>query len=289
MAGVNNFSEHHALGLIAGNGTFPLLILKEARRRRIPVVTIAIREEADPGIQDLATPLHWVRVGELGRAVRILRQAGICRAIMAGQVQHKQIFRALRPDPLLLKVLSRLRARNPDAILKTVADVLSEEGIELMDSTTLLTSLLSARGVMGAHRPSAEESKDIDFGYRMAKEVARLDIGQTVVVKSAAVVSVEAMEGTDETIRRAGRTVPSSRGGLVVVKVARPSQDMRFDVPVVGLRTVEVMKEAGATVMAVEAGRCLLLEKDQLIQSADRAEIAVVGVTSREGEEPGDS
>jgi DUF1009 family protein len=267
------------IGLIAGNGKFPFLVLGEAERRGIPVITIAIQEETNPSIQDLAANLHWVGLGQVGRCVRILKEAGVRRAIMAGQVKHKQIFHLLRPDWLLFKVLARLRTRNPDAILKTVADVLAEEGVELMDSTLFLTSLIASSGTMGRRRPSAAETDDIGFGFRMAKELSRLDIGQTVAVKGKAVVAVEAMEGTDETIRRAGKIVSASSGGITVVKVARPGQDMRFDVPVVGPSTVDTMIEAGASVLALEAGKTLLLEREELLRRADAAEIAVVGET----------
>jgi DUF1009 family protein len=272
-------SGSEAIGLIAGNGRFPFLVLEEAERRGIPVITIAIQEETDPSIQELAANLHWVGLGQVGRCVRILKKAGVRRALMAGQVKHKQIFHLLRPDWLLLKVLARLRTRNTDAILKTVADVLAEEGIDLMDSTLFLTPLIAASGTLGRRCPTSVEKEDIDFGFRMAKELSRLDIGQTVVVKGKAIVAVEAMEGTDETIRRAGQIVSATLGGLTVVKVARPGQDMRFDVPVVGPSTVDTMVDAGATVLALEAGKTLLLERDELLRRADAAEIAVIGET----------
>jgi DUF1009 family protein len=270
------------LGLIAGNGSFPFLVLEEANRRRIPVVTLAINGEADPSIDRLASPLHWVALGDLGKAVRILRDAGASRAIMAGQVKHKKVFQLLRPDRLLFKVLARLETRNTDAILKAVAKVLEEEGIYLLDSTVLLTALLAEPGPMGRKSPSRKDAENIAFGFRMAKEIARLDVGQTVVVKSKAVVAVEAMEGTDETIRRAGEIMSTSRGELAVVKVARPSQDMRFDVPVVGPRTIETMSEAGASVLALEAGKCLLLERAKILRLADEEGIAVTGIQAEE-------
>jgi DUF1009 family protein len=272
--------EGEPLGLIAGNGVFPFLVLEEAGRRRIPVITLAIKGEAHPDIDQCADPLHWVGLGELSRAVRIFRESGASCAIMAGQVKHKKVFQLLRPDRLLLKVLTRLETRNTDAILKTVADVLEEEGIRLVDSTVLLTSLLAELGPMGRKKTSRSDEENIAFGFRMAKEIARLDIGQTVVVKSKAVVAVEAMEGTDETIRRAGKIMSSSRGGLAVIKVARPSQDMRFDVPVVGPQTIETMSEAGASVLALESAKCLLLEKDDILRIADEKGIVVTGVES---------
>ncbi len=272
--------EGEPLGLIAGNGSFPFLILEEASRRRISVVTLAIKGEAHPDIDKFADPLHWIGLGELSRAVRIFRESGASRAIMAGQVKHKKVFQLLRPDRLLIKVLTRLKTRNTDAILKAVADVLEEEGIHLLDSTVLLTALLAEPGPMGRKSPSRNDEENIAFGFLMAKEIARLDIGQTVVVKSKAVVAVEAMEGTDETIRRAGEIMSNSRGDLAVVKVARPSQDMRFDVPVVGPQTIVTMSEVGASVLALESAKCLLLERSEILRLADEKGIAVTGIES---------
>jgi DUF1009 family protein len=272
------------MGLIAGNGRFPFLVLEEARQRGIAVVTLAIKEEAEPTIEEIADTVHWVGLGELSRAVRLLKEASVDRVIMAGQVKHKRVFNILRPDRLLIKVLSRLRSRSTDTILKAVAEVLSEEGVELMDSTLLLASVLSTEGPMGKRRPSTDDKENLAFGYRMAKALAGLDIGQTVVVKEKSVVAVEAMEGTDATVRRAGQIVSESPGGLAVVKVARPSQDMRFDVPVVGPRTIEVMSEAGVSVLALEPGKCLLLEKDTLLQRADELKIVVYGINESEME-----
>jgi DUF1009 family protein len=266
------------IGLIAGSGRFPFLVLEEAKRRGIPVVTIAVKGEADPRIEGAADELYWVSLGELGRCTRHLKEGGAHRAIMAGRVEHTRVFGLIRPDPLLFKVLSRLKTRNTDAILKAVADVLAEEGIHLIDSTTFLTALITTEGRLGKRSPTREEKDNIAFGFRMAKELARLDIGQTVVIKEKAVVAVEAMEGTDETIRRAGRIVGSSPGGLTVVKVARPSQDMRFDVPVVGPRTIETMSRTGASALALEAGKSLLLEREKLLQQADDNGICVYGI-----------
>jgi DUF1009 family protein len=270
--------QQETIGLIAGSGRFPFLVLEEAARRGVPVVTIAIKGETDPAIEESAGLLHWVSLGELGRCVRHLQEAGTERVIMAGRVKHTKVFSLLRPDRLLLKVLTRLKTRNTDAILKTVAGVLAEEGIHLMDSTSFLTALIAGKGPLGRRSPSREEKENIDFGFEMARELARLDIGQTVVVKRKAVVAVEAMEGTDETIRRAGRIVEASPGGLAVVKVARPSQDMRFDVPVVGPRTIDIMHEAGASILALEAGKSLLLERESLIERADARGIIVYGL-----------
>jgi len=265
---------HSTLGLIAGNGEFPLLVLDEARRRGFEVVALAIKGEADSRIEDRGATVHWIGLGEVSRCIKLFKKAGVSRAIMVGQVRHKKIFRFLRPDPGLLRVLSRMKSRNTDAILGAVADVLAEEGIHLLDSTSLLRALVATEGVLGKRKPSSEEKKDIAFGLRMAREMARLDIGQTVVVRGGAVVAVEAMEGTDETIRRAGGIVS---GGLTVAKVARPSQDMRFDVPVVGPRTIEVMADLGCAVLALQAEKSLLLERETLIEKANDAKIVVIG------------
>jgi DUF1009 family protein len=262
------------LGLIAGNGQFPLLVLDEARRRGVQVVALAIEGETDSRIEDRGATVHWIGLGEVSRCIELFKKAGVSQAIMAGQVKHKKIFRSLRPDPALIRVLSRMKSRNTDAILGAVADVLAEEGIHLLDSTSLLRPLVATPGVLGSRKPSSDEEKDIEFGLRMARELARLDIGQTVVVKGGAVVAAEAMEGTDETIRRAGGIVS---GGLTVAKVARPSQDMRFDVPVVGPRTIDVMVEVGCSVLAVQAEKSLLLEREALIGKADDGGIVVFG------------
>ena len=262
------------IGLIAGNGEFPLLVLDEARRRGIEVVALAIEGETDSRIEDRGATVHWVGLGEVSRCIKLFKKAGVTRAIMAGQVKHKKIFRSLRPNPGLLRVLSRMKSRNTDAILGAVADVLGEEGIQLMDSTSLLRSWVATEGVLGKRKPSAGEKKDIAFGLRMAREIARLDVGQTVVVRGGAVVAVEAMEGTDETIRRAGGIVS---GGLTVAKVARPSQEMRFDVPVVGPRTIEVMADVGCVVLALQAERTLLLERETLLERANDSKIVVIG------------
>ena len=265
------------IGLIAGNGDFPLLVLAEARRRGLRVVVLAIKDEAESRIEEADATVHWIGLGEVSRCIKIFKQEDVSRAIMAGQVKHKKVFSLLRPDPALLRVWSRMKTRNTDAILSAVADVLAEEGIALMDSTTLLRPLIASAGVLGSRSPSSQEEEDIAFGFRAARELARLDIGQTVVVKGGAVVAVEAMEGTDETIRRAGELVGA---GLTVVKVARPSQDMRFDVPVVGPRTIETMRSSGCSVLALQAEMTLLLERDALIEMADRQGIVVFGVAA---------
>jgi len=267
------------LGLIAGNGAFPFLVLDAARRLGHAVTIIAVEQEASPDLQAAAARepqarFHWVALGQLGRAIELMQAAGVTRAVMAGQVKHTSIFSGAMPDRLLLSVLLKLRSRNTDALISAVADVLRDHGIELLDSTSYLTPLLARPGVLTARPPSADERDDLAFGYRMADEIAGLDIGQTLAVKSAAVVAVEAMEGTDAVIERAGRLAgPGTR----IVKVAKPKQDMRFDVPVVGVPTIEAMRAAGATALSVDAGRTLLLDGDDAIRAADAAGICIVG------------
>ena len=266
------------IGLIAGNGRFPFLALDAARSLGHDVTVVAIRDEADADLEAAATRLpgadiHWVSLGQLGRCITILKDAGVSRALMAGQVKHTKVFGVL-PDLTLLSVLSRLRTRNTDALISAVADVLEENGIELVNSTSFLQPLLAEAGSLTRRSPTADEAADLAFGYTMADAVADRDIGQTVVVKDRAVVAVEAMEGTDEVIARAGRLAGA---GTCVVKVAKPKQDMRFDVPVVGVATIHAMREAGATVLSVDAGRTLVLDGEAVVQAADDAEIAVVG------------
>ena len=266
------------IGLIAGNGRFPFLALDAARSLGHAVTVVAIREEADAEIEAAAsapdTEVHWVSLGQLGRCITILKDAGVSRALMAGQVKHTKLFAGVMPDLTLLSVLSRLKTRNTDALISAVADVLEENGIELVNSTSFLETLLAGSGALTRRAPTADETADLAFGYTMADTVAELDIGQTIVVKDRAVVAVEAMEGTDEVITRAGRLVGA---GTCVVKVAKPQQDMRFDVPVVGMGTIRTMQKAGATVLSVDAGRALVLDGEAVFRTADEAGIAVVG------------
>ena len=266
------------IGLIAGNGRFPFLALQGARSLGHDVTVVAVKEEAFPELEHAAreagADVHWVSLGHLGKCIKVLKNAGAAQAVMAGQVKHAKLFSGIVPDLTLLSVLTRLRARNTDALISAVADVLKEEGIELLDSTAFLAPLLAAAGPLTRRAPSTEEAADLAFGYEMADAVAGLDIGQTVVVKDRAVVAVEAMEGTDSVIRRAGEIAgPGTR----VIKVAKPNQDMRFDVPVVGNATIETMKQAGATVLSVDAGRTLVVDGERFFRAADEAGIAVVG------------
>ena len=266
------------IGLIAGNGRFPFLALQGARGLGHDVTVVAVKEEAFPELEGAAraagADLHWVSLGHLGKCIKILKAAGVRQAIMAGQVKHAKIFSGIVPDLTLLTVLTRLKARNTDALIAAVAEVLRGEGIELLDSTAFLAPLLASAGVLGRRAPSAGELDDFAFGYRMADAIAALDIGQTIVVKDKAVVAVEAMEGTDAVVRRAGEIAgPGTR----VVKVAKPNQDMRFDVPVVGVATIEGMKAAGATAISVDAGKTLMVDGDRVVEAADAAGIALVG------------
>ena len=277
------------LGLIAGNGRFPFLLLDAARANGLQVVVAAINEETDPEMNDRAAAdsgirVHWLSLGELSKLIDTLRGEGVTRAVMAGQVKHKQIFSSIRPDWRLAKLLLSLRTRNTDMLLGAIAKVLGDEGIELISSTQYLEPLLAKAGVLTRREPDAEELKDIAYGRTVAQAIATYDLGQTVVVAAQACVAVEAMEGTDATIARAGelfRTLDSGgettlRRALTVVKVAKPNQDMRFDVPVVGVATIEAMKAAGATCLAVEAERTLMFDPDAIRKTADDAGISIV-------------
>jgi hypothetical protein len=266
-----------SIGLVAGNGRFPFLVLEGARALGYDVTVIAIKEEAFPELEqaagDARAELHWVSLGHLGRCIKLLKAAGVTRAVMAGQVKHVKIFSGIVPDLTLLSVLSRLKARNTDALISAVADVLRDHGIELLDSTTFLSPLLARAGVLTARAPTDAERADLAFGYVMADGIAAMDIGQTIAVKDRAVVAVEAMEGTDETVLRAGQLAGP---GVRIIKVAKPNQDMRFDVPVVGVATIGVMRRAGASALSVDAGRTLIMDGDAVLSAADNAGIAVV-------------
>jgi DUF1009 family protein len=266
------------IGLIAGNGWFPFLVLKGAKSLGHDLTIVAVKEEAFPELEAAATDagadLHWVSLGHLGKCIKILKAAGVSRAVMAGQVKHVKIFSGIVPDLTLLSVLSRLKARNTDSLISAVADVMRGEGIELMNSTAFLEPLLAREGVLSERVPTADEYADFTFGYRMADAIAELDIGQTIAVKHKAVVAVEAMEGTDEVIGRAGHLAGP---GVRIIKVAKPNQDMRFDVPVIGLATIQSMRVAGASALSVDAGRTLVLDGEHVLRSANEAQIAIVG------------
>jgi DUF1009 family protein len=260
-------------GLIAGNGDFPFLVLEGARSRGIDMAVIAIREEASPALEQVAKRFHWISLGELSRGIDLLHEEGVKHAVMAGQVKHNKIFSSIRPDWRLAKLLFALPSKNTNSLIGAVAGVLQDEGIELVDSTKFLGSLLPAAGILTQRPPDEAEAADIDYGRQIARRIAGLDLGQTVIVRDRACVAVEAMEGTDETIERAARIAGGQK--LVVVKVSKPRQDMRFDVPVVGVRTIEVMRRANATALAIDAGRTLLFDRDNLMRAADEAGIAI--------------
>ncbi|MSO20689.1 MAG: LpxI family protein [Acidobacteria bacterium] len=262
-------------GLIAGNGQFPFLVLEAARSRGIEMVVAAIREEASPDLAAHASRLHWLSLGELSRLIDVFKQEGVSRAVMAGQVRHNKIFSSIRPDWKLVKVLMSLREKNTDALIGGVAKVLLEEGIVLEDSTLFLQPLLAGAGVLTRRAPNEDEMRNIEYGLKVARELARWDIGQSIVVAGQACVAVEAMEGTDAVIRRAAQLAAGQP--LTVVKVSKPAQDMRFDVPVVGMSTIEVMRESGATALSIDAGKALLFDRDALLAAADEAGIAMVG------------
>ena len=272
------------LGLIAGNGTFPFLVLDAARAQGYEVVVAAIREEAFPEIETKgAAAVHWLSLGELSKLIDTFKAEGVTRAIMAGQVKHKQIFSSIKPDWRLAKLLLSLGTRNTDSLLGAVAKVLADEGIMLENSTALLEPLLAKSGVLTKRPPTEQERKNIEYGRTVARHFGQYDIGQTVVIAESACVAVEAMEGTDATIARAGDIMRSLGGGestlsraLTVVKIAKPNQDMRFDVPVVGVKTIEIMKQAGASCLSLDAGRCLLLDGQATAQAADAANISIV-------------
>jgi DUF1009 family protein len=265
--------------MIAGNGAFPFLVLRAARQMGREVVVVAVEDEASPAIEELArelggTTVQWIALGQLGKCIAALKDAGVQTAVMAGQVKHAKLFSGVLPDLTLLSVLRRLKAKNTDALIAAIADVLAEHGITLMDSTALLGDLLARPGVMSARQPTGAMQEDFEFGYRMADAIAGIDVGQTVVVKDHAVVAVEAMEGTDATIARAGTLAGA---GTRVIKVAKPAQDMRFDVPVVGVTTVRAMQAAGCDALSIDAGRTLILDGAEFLRAANDAGLVVVG------------
>ena len=266
------------IGIIAGNGRFPFLVLEAARSQGHDVTIIAIKEETFPELNDAAkrhqAAIHWISLGQLGRCISLLKESGTTTAVMAGQVKHTKIFAGIVPDRAFLGVLMSLTTKSTDGLIGAVASVMRDHGIELTDSTSLLTPLLAKAGLLTKRAPSAEELKDFEFGYAMADAIAGLDIGQTIAVKHQAVVAVEAMEGTDEVIGRAGHLAGP---GVRIIKVAKPKQDMRFDVPVIGFATIQAMRVAGASALSIDAGKTLVLDGDAVFASANEAGIAIVG------------
>jgi DUF1009 family protein len=263
-------------GMIAGNGRFPLLALETAQREGHDVVVVAIENEASPELASLATTFHWVNIGQLGKLIEILKHEHISEVMMTGQVKHVSLFSGITPDWRLVKLLASLKEKNTAALIGGVQKVLREEGIELVDSTRLLKPLLAAEGVLTRRKPTKEEEADIRYGRRLAAILATADIGQSVAISEKACVAAEAMEGTDAMLRRAAALVNGR--SLALIKVARGREHMLFDVPVVGMNTIPVMQETGTTVLAVEAGRTLLLDKDAMLDAANQAKIAIVGM-----------
>jgi UDP-2,3-diacylglucosamine hydrolase len=260
-------------GLIAGNGKFPFLVLEAARSQNIDLVVMAIKEEAAPEIVHQARTVHWIGLGQLGRLIKIFHAEGVTRAMMAGQVKHKQIFSSIIPDLTLLKLLANLKSRNTNSLIGAVAKVLEEEGIELLDSTLFLKPLLPDPGLLTRRAPTEEERKDIEYGHRVAREISRLDLGQTIAVRKQACIAIEAMEGTDAVIRRAAEI--AAHQPTTIVKVSMPHQDMRFDVPVIGIPTIQLMAEMNATALAIDAHKTLMLDRAALIELANQKDISI--------------
>jgi UDP-2,3-diacylglucosamine hydrolase len=265
------------LGIIAGNGKFPLILAGNASREGVEVIAVALSEETEKAIEDVASKVYWLSITQLGKLIKTFQSEGVTRAVMAGQVVKRRMYTSdlLKLDLTSAKLWAGLPDKKGETILAAVADELAKNGIELMDSTAFMGPYLAEKGVMTKRQPSEAEKKDVEFGFRMAKFVAEHDIGQSVVVKDLSVVAVEAVEGTDNCIRRAGEL---AKGGIVVVKVSKKGHDMRFDVPVTGMRTLETLIDAGAKVLAIEAGKTLMLEKSELLAAADKAGICIVGV-----------
>lgn len=261
-------------GLIAGNGQFPFLVVEGARKQRASLSVVAIKEETDKRIDDIAENVTWVGIGQLGKMIDFFKREGVTKAIMAGQVKHVQIFSGALPDVRMLKMLWNLPKRNTDALIGGVADELAKEGIELIDSTFFLQDHLAPNGVLTKRKPTDIEVGNVEYGLHVASEIARLDLGQTIVVRAKACVAIEAMEGTDATIRRAGEL---ANGKLTVVKVAKPNQDMRFDVPVIGVPTIQTMIDAGATCLSITAGKTLIFDREEMLNLADRNNICILG------------
>jgi UDP-2,3-diacylglucosamine hydrolase len=266
-------------GLIAGNGRFPFLVVEGARKQGVSLSVVAIKEETDRSIEEVAEKVIWVGIGQLGKMISFFKNEGVSKAIMAGQVKHVQIFSGALPDLRMLKMLFGLKQRNTDSLIGAVANELAKDGIELIDSTFFIQDQLAQEGVLTKRKPDKTELENIEYGLKIANEIARLDLGQTIVVRAKACVAIEAMEGTDATIQRAGNL---AKGKLTVVKVSKPNQDMRFDVPVVGVPTIENMAEAGASCLCLTAGKTLIFDKAEMIALANEKKIAVVAVKPKQ-------
>ncbi len=266
-------------GLIAGNGKFPFLVIEGARKAGASLSVVAIREETDKRIEAVAEKVVWVGIGQLGKMISFFKRENVTKVIMAGQVKHVQIFSGALPDLRMLKMLYNLKQRNTDSLIGAIADELAKENIELIDSTYFIQDYLAKEAILTERKPNETEQGNIEYGLKIAGEIARLDLGQTIVVRAKACVAVEAMEGTDAVIKRAGEL---AKGKLTVVKVAKPDQDMRFDVPVVGVPTVDAMIQAGATCLCLTAGRTLMFDKDEMIRLANQNKISIVGVDPKQ-------
>jgi DUF1009 family protein len=264
------------LGLIAGNGKFPVIFAQEAKRQGFTVVAVGHRGETLEELNNVVDEIAWIYVGQLGKAIRTFRRAGVSEAVMAGGIRKAKLFGNFRPDLRGAKFLARVRGRDDDSLLRGVADEFEAEGIRILESTLCLSRILATEGVLTRLRPASAQWEDVHFGFRVAKEIGRMGIGQTVIVKGRVVVAVEALEGTDAAIQRGGEL---ARSGCVVVKVSKPNQDLRFDVPAVGIGTITAMKSVGGAVLALEAGKTILLERDELLNQADAAGISVVGLS----------
>lgn len=261
------------LGLIAGNGNFPLIFIKQAKKKGEKVVAIAIYDETDKSIENTADKTYWINVGQLSKLIEILKKENLHKCVMAGQIKHTKLF-SVKPDLKAISLLAKLKSKTADSILSAVCNELKKEGIEFLPSNTYLSDFIAKKGILTKIKYAKSQKEDIEFGYRIAKEIAGLDIGQTICVKDKSIIAVEAMEGTDECILRAGKITQN----FVVVKVARPKQNMRFDIPVIGLRTVEILKETNASVLALESEKTLILEIDEVIKKADENKICIVGI-----------
>ena len=265
--------EKKIIGLIAGGGQFPLMVAEAARKINFHVVAVAVSGETEPLLSNKVDEIVWIKLGQLGQLIKAFKKEGVQKALMAGTITKKRMFENIRPDLKGLTVMSKLAIFHDDDILRAVAEELAREGIEIVSSTTYLPELIAPPGSLTKRRPSKTENEDINFGWEVAKELGRLDIGQCVVVRSKTVLALEAIDGTNETILRGGRL---AKKNAVVVKVSKPNQDLRFDVPSVGLETVRVMSQVKASALAVEAGKTLMFEKSEMIKYADSAGIAII-------------
>jgi hypothetical protein len=263
-------------GLIAGNGRFPLLVLQSARRQNIDIVVAAIKEETFPEIESCGFPVHWLGLGELGKLIKLFQESGVTKAIMAGQVKHVQIFGSAFPDLTMIRMLAGLKHKSTDSLIGGVAKVLEENSITLVDSTTLLKPHMASQGTLTRRGLNSSEQADVDFGRPIAQKIAAIDIGQTIVVRERAVVAVEAMEGTDAVIRRAGEL--GNKKDLTIIKVSKPKQDMRFDIPVIGMVTLNNMIACGATALVIDAQRTLIFDKEEVVEKANKNGIAIVAL-----------